>query len=160
DHEGSAVQPHCLAQDLRVPAETSLPKPIAYDHDRVPARHAILFQRESATQRRNGAENGEEVVGNKLSIDLPGFLCGRLTLEYQSVSSGLASDFCGGQIGEDLGVIPHVNVVWEGQTPFREVDFDDRFGIPYRQWTRHDVKQGEDGRVDADAERQCEHGHR
>src|SRR5215510_626210 len=74
DHEGSAVQPHCLAQDLRVPAETSLPKPIAYDHDRVPARHAILFQRESATPRRNGAENGEEVVGNKLSIDLPGFL--------------------------------------------------------------------------------------
>src|SRR5262249_11712558 len=75
-------------------------------------------------------------------------------------SSGLASDFGGGQIGEDLGVIPHVNVVWEGQTPFREVDFDDRFGIPYRQWTRHDVKQGEDGRVDADAERQGAHGHR
>src|SRR5262249_10771459 len=130
---------------------------IAYDHDWIPARYVILFRRESASQRRGGAENGEEIVGNELSCDLLCVLRGRWTPEQQPVPTVV---FGGGQIGEDLGVIPHVNVVGERYIPFRPVNFDDRFGILDRQRTRHNVKQGEDGSVDTDAESQREPGHR
>src|SRR5215813_2775806 len=69
DHVGCVPQPQRLAQDLRIPAETSLPEAIAQDHDQLLSRSVVFFRREGAAQRRGGAEDGEEVVGNVLCCD-------------------------------------------------------------------------------------------
>src|SRR5262252_9445788 len=157
DREALAEEAQCLPYDLWVAGEMSLPEVVAQDHDWILPGRAILFLCESSTEAEARSQFRKEVVGNEHYENPLRFR--RLVVQREDITVR------GDQPGVGPGVVTEVNVVREGiaplapwvRSPVFEANY--RVGVFHRQWAQEDVEEGEDGRVDADAQRQRGHDH-
>src|SRR5262245_10757844 len=131
---------------------------MAQNHNRLPARRAIIFRCERASMSGADAEDRKEVVGNKLSRNLLRFLSSSLAAQQKPFLGG------GDQAGEDLRLIAEEDVIGERETsiafirrPIFQPDY--RVRVVDRQGAQLSVEKSKNACVDPNAQRQGERNH-
>ena len=154
-----AVQPHRLADDLRIAGKAALPEVVAENGDRRRAAVAIFIGCEDAAANRPNAEHVPHRRGEPHAFDALGrravFRRAQVHREAEIRADRVERSrlLLPRQIVRSRGAVAHRGPIHE-----RRPQRHQAFGLVIRQvGEQRGVDQAEDGRVRADAQRQRQH---
>jgi hypothetical protein len=165
DGQGSAVDDQCAVQDAGVSTEARAPEVVAENDHRVRARNTIVLRTQQATKCRRDTERGEVLPGDEHAVGFSAPTLVRDICTEARVRGQLESVvFECFQIAEQRVTEDRIHATAEIA---RRAGAGLRTGRRHQHdlvWRRHrqpaqdqSVEQGEDGGVDANAQRERQH---